>query len=128
MPRVPQKEKAYFMHKAGNFYGRFKNMIDSSLYFLTMSYRTDSTVGSLYKDLGVAYGLKGKLDSSVYFTLKALNYNPNDIGLYYNLGVTYYMAASDAKKKGRVDLYKQYMAKAQYFFDLYKKKKGEVKK
>ena len=120
---VPVKEKAYFAHKAGNFYGRFKNMIDSSIYFLNFSYKLDSTTGSLYKDLGVAYGIAGKIDSSVYFTKKAIEYNPNDIGLYYNLGVTYYTAAVNAEKSRNKALAKTYLSEANKYFAIYKQKK-----
>jgi tetratricopeptide (TPR) repeat protein len=120
MKRSPKKEKAYFLYKAGNFYGRFKNMLDSAITLLNQSLELDSTNTRIYKDLGVAYALAGNLKKSEFFTKKAINVNPNDASLYYNLGVTYYRAAVNAEKNGNKDSAVYYIRLSQKYFAIQK--------
>ncbi len=124
MKYVPAKEKSFFIGKAGNFYGRFKNKLDSSLYYLTKAYKYDTTNTLLYKDLGVVYGLLGNVEKSVFFTKKAIVANPSDVALYYNLGVTYYQAAIKAQKEGNNQLAQKYMIEAKKYFEIHKQKTG----
>ena len=112
MKNVPKKEKAFFLYKAGNFYGRFKNMLDSSVALLSLSLELDSTNTKIYKDLGVAHALSGNLKKAIYYTKKAIENNPNEPSLYYNLGVAYYQSAVEAEKRGLKD-------SVQYFIKLY---------
>ncbi len=122
--QIPEKEKAYFLYKAGNFYGRFKNRLDSSIIFLNQSLQMDTTNTRIFKDLGVAYALSGNIEKSVQFTLKAIKANPEDASLYYNLGVTYYRAAVEAEKKHQPDSARYYLNLSQKYFATHKRMTG----
>ncbi|MCX7954912.1 MAG: hypothetical protein N3A01_06950 [Bacteroidales bacterium] len=77
-------------HMLGFLYGKYKNDINKSLFFLNRAYKLKNNDIQVLKDLGVAYAIAGNYDSSLYFLFKALNADTNDAQLYLNIAVTYY--------------------------------------
>ena len=73
----------------GNLYGRFKNDLARSTWYLNRAVAVKPNNAFALKDLGVAYGMSMKYDSSVYFLKKALEIEPEDAQLYLNIGISY---------------------------------------
>ena len=73
----------------GNLYGRYKNDLIKSTYYLNKSIAIYPNNAVALRDLGVAYGMSMKFDSSIFFFKKALEIEPNDAQIYLNIGISY---------------------------------------
>jgi protein O-mannosyl-transferase len=73
----------------GNLFGRYKNDIKTSMFYLNKAVSENPKSAVAMKDLGVAYGMSMKYDSSVYFFKKAAEIEPNDAQIYLNIGISY---------------------------------------
>ncbi len=76
-------------YELGHLYGRYKNDLQRSKYFLLRTNKIKPDDVSLNKDLGVVYGLISQFDSSLIFLKKAIQLDPKDAQTYVNIGVTY---------------------------------------
>jgi len=80
--------EAYYL--SGVLYGKYLNNLDSALVYFekanTMSFDKSS---GFYKDIGVAYGMKGYFEQALKSFNKAIELDPNDAQTYFNAGVTY---------------------------------------
>lgn len=76
-------------YELGHLYGRFKNDLPRSKYFLLKAHNIKSDDVSLNKDLGVVYGILSQFDSSLIFLKKAVELDPKDAQTLVNIGVTY---------------------------------------
>ncbi|MDD4218481.1 MAG: tetratricopeptide repeat protein, partial [Bacteroidales bacterium] len=84
----PEFGEAY--HLKGTLYGKYLNMIDSAFVYLQKAQEMNFDKSSgFYKDLGVAYGMKGLYNESLRYFHKAIELDPNDAQSYFNLGITY---------------------------------------
>jgi Flp pilus assembly protein TadD len=93
-------------YKLGNLYGKYKNDIEKSLYYLNAAAAINRDSKELCKDIGVAYGLSGQLKESVKWLEKAATIDPADYTIYINLGITY-------QRMGNPDKAKEYFMKAE---------------
>lgn len=73
----------------GNLYGRFKNDLPRSTWYLNRAVALNPKNAFAMKDLGVAYGMSMKYDSSIYFFKKAVELEPKDAQIYLNIGISY---------------------------------------
>jgi len=76
-------------YKLGNIYGRFKNNLEKSIPYLEKAAQINPSKADAYKDLGVAYGIKGDFNKSIGFLEKATTLDPKDFQILMNLGVSY---------------------------------------
>ncbi len=77
-------------HVMGVIYGRYKNNIDSALYYLDKASKVNYTKrADFYGDFGTAYGLQNKYQEALTYFLKAVELDPNNANYLYNTGVTY---------------------------------------
>ena len=84
----PDFGEAYYL--LGVIYGKYKNDLDSAyVYFEKANSMNFSKSSGFYKDIGVAYGMKGLYSQSIGFFSKAIELDPYDSQTYFNLGVTY---------------------------------------
>ncbi|MDD2634182.1 MAG: tetratricopeptide repeat protein [Bacteroidales bacterium] len=84
----PEFGEAY--HLKGTLYGKHFNIIDSAFIYLQKAEKINfEKNAAFYKDLGVAYGMKGYYNESLEYFHKAIELDPNDAQSYFNLGVTY---------------------------------------
>lgn len=77
------------LYNIGHLKGRYFQQIDSSIFYLNKAVKINPRRTEAFKDLGVAYGIKGELQKSLTYLKKALELNTNDKQLYINIGVTY---------------------------------------
>ncbi len=84
----PEIGEAYYL--MGVLFGKYKNELDSAFLYLEKANNMNFNKSSgFYKDMGVAYGMKGLYDKAIQFFTKAIELDPNDAQTYFNLGVTY---------------------------------------
>ncbi len=84
----PGLGEAYYLK--GVLFGKYMNQLDSAfVYFEQANSMNFNKNAGFYKDIGVAYGMKGLYNKSIEFFTKAISLDPNDSQSYYNLGVTY---------------------------------------
>jgi len=76
-------------YELGHLYGRYKNDLIRSKYFLLKAYKIKPDDTSLNKDLGVVYGMLSQFDSSLIFLKKAVGLDPKDAQTLVNIGITY---------------------------------------
>ncbi len=92
-------------YQLGRLYGRYKNNLDTSIYFLSVALGNNNKKYEAWKDLGTAYGIKADIianDKTKGFeqakpiynkALQAMNSSyqlkPNDEQLLMNIGLTY---------------------------------------
>ncbi|MCX7863034.1 MAG: glycosyltransferase family 39 protein [Bacteroidales bacterium] len=76
-------------YQLGNLYGRYKNDLMRSKYFLLRAYQIKPSDISVNKDLGVVYGFLAQYDSSLIFLKKAAELDKKDAQTLVNIGVTY---------------------------------------
>ena len=98
---IPTKHLAYkrlekylpkdydILYNLGHLKGRYFQQLDSSIFYLNKAVEIKPNSSEAFKDLGVAYGIKGELENSLIYLNKALELNTNDKKLYINIGVTY---------------------------------------
>ena len=73
----------------GRIYGRYLNQLNKSINYFHKASLVDSQNISVYKDLGVAYGMSGKYNESAQAFKKAVELDPVDPVLVLNLAMTY---------------------------------------
>ncbi|MCK9499820.1 MAG: glycosyltransferase family 39 protein [Bacteroidales bacterium] len=77
-------------HVMGTMYGKHKNMLDSSLFYLEKANQCNFYKdASFYRDLGVAYGMSAQFKPALDNFLKSLELDSNDFQTYFNVGITY---------------------------------------
>jgi len=76
-------------YNIGISYGRFRNNLPKSIYYLERAVKIKPGSLDALKDLGVAYGISGKLKESAKVLEEAVKLAPNDAQLLSNLGYTY---------------------------------------
>ncbi len=77
-------------YQLGNLYGKFKNDISRSMFYLRRAERINPNKDkALLKDLGVAMAMSNKYDSALMYFSRALQVDPNDADVYMNMSVTY---------------------------------------
>ena len=74
----------------GNLYGRYKNNLQLSKYYLLRAYKIKPKDASVSKDLGVVYGMLAQYDSSLIFLKNAIEIDPKDAQTFVNVGITYW--------------------------------------
>lgn len=96
-------------HIMGTIYGKYKNMLDSSLFYLEKANQCNfNKDAGFYRDLGVAYGMSGIFKPALDNFLKAMELDPNDYQTYMNIGVSY-------QQLGDIANANKYYLKAQEF-------------
>jgi tetratricopeptide (TPR) repeat protein len=73
----------------GRIYGRYANNLEKSKAYLEKAAAIDPSNITVYKDLGVAYGISKDFEKSANALLKATELDPNDPVLKLNLIMTY---------------------------------------
>ena len=76
-------------YNLGNLYGRYKNDLGRSSFYLKRAVAIDPNNVFAMKDLGVAYGMSMKYDSSIVFLKKAAELDPKDAQIILNIGISY---------------------------------------
>jgi tetratricopeptide (TPR) repeat protein len=76
-------------YSLGRIYGRYKNDLEQSLFYLEKAATIDPGRVEVFKDLGVAYGLAGNYSASARALTKAVQLNPDDPVLRINLAMTW---------------------------------------
>ncbi len=85
-------------NKLGEIYGRYKNDLQSSEYYLIKGYEIEPTNASICENLGVLNGIRGNIDQSIFFFEKAIKYSKEPSQqLYHNLAATYQRAGMKNK-------------------------------
>lgn len=79
-----------FNYRLGYLYGRYKNDLKQSVYYLEKAVLLNPKDFNVNKDLGVAYGLSGNYLKSAECLEKAIAIDSMDITSYQNLILTYY--------------------------------------
>lgn len=97
----PNRWEAFY--KLGNIYGKVKQEIDSSLYYLNKAYTLNPSGIQINKDLGVAYGINGDFENSLNFLIQAMKLDPSDAQNVINIGVTYQRMGNIAEAKKYFD-------------------------
>ena len=81
----------------GTIYGRYKNDLDKSIYYLNNSMNLDPNRIDAYNNLGTAYGMKKQYDKALEVFEKALKVSPNNFSVLNNLALTYKMIGQNDK-------------------------------
>ncbi len=97
-------------YNLGILYGRFKGIIDKSIYYLERAMKINPNYAYTYQDLGVAYGIAGKFKESAEVLEKSLIFNPNNPETNKNLGIAY-MQMGDKQKAEKYFLQYQNLIK-----------------
>lgn len=74
----------------GRNYGRYKQNLDSSLYYLSKADSLQPGVLDILKDLGTAYGMKQQFDLSAKYFAQALKITPNDATMIINQAMNFF--------------------------------------
>ncbi|MEI7596262.1 MAG: tetratricopeptide repeat protein [Bacteroidota bacterium] len=83
----PNYYQAY--NRIGQIYGKRLNNIDQAIVFLEKANSINAKDASVWENLGVAYGFKGKFNESINAFLKAIEFNPKNSQTYFNLSNSY---------------------------------------
>lgn len=73
----------------GSIYGKVYNNLDSAIFYLEIAVRLKPGSKDANRDLGVAYGIKGKPEKAVQYFEKTVELDPNDPSNHINLGISY---------------------------------------
>jgi len=84
-------------YNLGSIYGKYKNDIQNSIFYLDRAVQINPQSKEANKDLGVAYGIKGEFDKSIKYFENASKIDPNDAEIFMNLGVTYKRMNNETK-------------------------------
>lgn len=76
-------------YNLGSLYGKYKNDLDLSIQFLERAKQINPNPTEVYKDLGVAYGLKKDFRKSAENLEIAYSKDPKDAQMLVNLGLSY---------------------------------------
>jgi len=81
----------------GTIYGKYKNDIEKSIYYLDRAMKLDPEDINVANNLGIAYGIAGKYDKAIETFEKALRFSPNDLNILGNLVSAYQMSGNSKK-------------------------------
>jgi tetratricopeptide (TPR) repeat protein len=89
-------DEAY--NKLGEIYGRYKNNLAASEYYLIKGYEINPKNASICENLGVLNGIRGNAEQSIYYFEKALKLmdKPNK-QIYQNIAASYSKLGNEAK-------------------------------
>jgi tetratricopeptide (TPR) repeat protein len=79
----------YVNYYLGRIYGRYKNELNLSSYYLEKAVKINPNNIAVFKDLGVVYGITKEYEKSANSLSKAVKLDPNDPLLKINLAMTY---------------------------------------
>ena len=86
-------------NKMGEIYGRYKNNLQASEYYLIKGYEIDPSNASICENLGVLNGIRGNLKQSIFFFEKAVaNSEKPSKQLLHNLENTYKSAGVGSRQ------------------------------
>ena len=87
-------------NKMGEIYGRYKNNLQASEYYLIKAYELDPSNPSICENLGVMNGINGNVDQAIFFFEKAIANSENPTNqLYQNLSGSYKAAGRLAESE-----------------------------
>ncbi|OFY71502.1 MAG: hypothetical protein A2265_06625, partial [Bacteroidetes bacterium RIFOXYA12_FULL_33_9] len=93
----------------GSLYGKFKNDLTNSIFYLERAIQLNPNKIEVYKDLGVAYGMKQEFKKSTEVLEKAVVLDNKDAQMFVNLGLSYLQlgdkdnARKNFDKAGEID-------------------------
>jgi len=97
-------DEAY--NKLGEIYGRYKNNLEASKYYLIKAYELNPKNASVCENLGVLNGIMGNTEQSIFFFKKALDVMQKPTSqIYQNIAASYRKMGDNAKAE-------EYMKKA----------------
>lgn len=89
-------DEAY--NKLGEIYGRYKNNLTVSEYYLIKGFEINPNNASICENLGVLNGIRGNAEQSIYFFEKALKIMKKPSSqIYQNLAASYSKLGNDTK-------------------------------
>ncbi|MBA3705736.1 MAG: tetratricopeptide repeat protein [Bacteroidetes bacterium] len=83
----------------GTLYGRYKNDLEKSIYFLNNAMNLDPANISPYNNLGTAYGITKQYDKAIEVFEKGLKIEPQNKEILNNLSLTYKMLGNHEKSQ-----------------------------
>lgn len=97
--KILEKKPDYFpaLSKLGEIWGKIKNDINKSIYYLNEAYKLKPKDVSNIENMGIAYGIKGDFEKSIYYFNKVIELSPDKPEVYMNLSGTL-KRRYDAKK------------------------------
>ena len=91
-------DEAY--NKLGEIYGRYKNNLAASEYYLIKGYEINQNNASICENLGVLNGIKGNAKQSIYYFEKAIKLMKKPTKhIYQNLAASYSKLGNEPKAK-----------------------------
>ncbi|MBN2681744.1 MAG: hypothetical protein JXR58_04500 [Bacteroidales bacterium] len=84
-------------HHLGRNYGRFRNNLDSSIYYLEKANNLQNGNLDVLKDLGTAYGMKQNFGKSSEYLGQALKIAPNDATMIINQAMNFFKMNNNAE-------------------------------
>jgi len=97
-------DEAY--NKLGEIYGRYKNNLEASKYYLIKAYEINPQNASVCENLGVLNGIMGNTEQSIFFFNKALDVMQKPTSqIYQNIAASYRKMGDNVKAE-------EYMRKA----------------
>jgi len=85
-------------NKLGEIYGKYKNNIDASKYYLIKAYEINPKNASVCENLGVLNGIIGNFEQSIFFFEKAISIMKKPTAqIYQNISASYYKLGDKEK-------------------------------
>jgi protein O-mannosyl-transferase len=109
----PNRQKANFV--LGNIYGKYKNDLNKSIYYLNNAMNLAPNDVESYNNLGIAYGIAKEYDKALEIFEKALKIAPHDTNVLNNLAIAYTIM-------GKTDKAKEFSSEARKVKEMEKKK------
>ncbi|MDD5570010.1 MAG: tetratricopeptide repeat protein [Bacteroidales bacterium] len=89
----------------GTIYGRYKNDLNKSIYYLNNAMNLDLNNFESYNNLGTAYGMAKQYDKAIETFERGLKISPENISIMSNLALTYQIV-------GKTDKAEEYLKKS----------------
>ncbi|MGQ0827531.1 MAG: tetratricopeptide repeat protein [Bacteroidota bacterium] len=83
----------------GTIYGRYKNDLERSIYYLNNAMNLEPGNVDAYNNLGTAYGMTKQYDKAIAVFEKGLTMDPQNIEMLNNLSLTYKMLGNEEKSQ-----------------------------
>lgn len=104
---LPYLEKSFKMEPGqatvnfilGTLYGRYKNDLERSIYFLNNAMHLDPANIAPYNNLGTAYGITKQYDKAIEVFEAGLKIDPQNVEILNNLSLTYKMLGNAQKSQ-----------------------------
>jgi tetratricopeptide (TPR) repeat protein len=84
-------------NKLGQIYGKYKNDLGISEYYLLKAYSLDPSNSSVLENLGTLYAISRRLDKALYFFKESYKVNPDNPQIYTNISMVYRELGKPAK-------------------------------